>query len=193
MVEESHAGERHSDTAFVALVDNEVVSYRSTRLSDIANTRSVSALDVVRKREECIGRESDVLKSSKPFVSLFSGNGSGPLGKVVLPDTVSADILFAAVDVAIDHIVAVRTAQVGTELEVQRLGVLTQEPGIGLGTCQAGAVDTALLTGTDTNSLSVISETNRVRLGVLQGNQRYDQVDLSILGQFLILRNDIRL
>ena len=69
--------------------------------------------------------------------------------------------------------------------------MLTQEPGICLGACQAGTVDTALLTGTHTDCLTVISKANRVRLGVLQGDQGYDQVDLSIGRQFLIFSNDV--
>ena len=69
--------------------------------------------------------------------------------------------------------------------------MLTQEPGVCLGACQTSAVDTALLTGTHADCLTVISKANGVRLGVLQGDQGYDQVDLSILRQFFVFGNDV--
>ena len=48
-----------------------------------------------------------------------------------------------------------------------------------------------LLTSANTDSLSVIGKADGITLGVLQGDQGYDQVDLGILRQFLIFSNDV--
>ena len=69
--------------------------------------------------------------------------------------------------------------------------MLTQEPSIRLTTCQSDTVDTALLTGTNADSLTIHSETDRVRLCVLQSNQGNNQVNLCAFGNFLVLSNHI--
>ena len=69
--------------------------------------------------------------------------------------------------------------------------MLTEEPCISLGTCQTGAMDAALLTGTHTDSLAVHSIADGIGLGVLQGNQCHNQVNLGRFRQFLIGGNHI--
>ena len=69
--------------------------------------------------------------------------------------------------------------------------MLAQPPDISLVTCQAGAVDTALLTSTDTNSLTVLDIANRVRLRIFQCNQGDNQVALSLCGEGLVLGGDV--
>ena len=69
--------------------------------------------------------------------------------------------------------------------------MLTQEPGISLGTCQTDTVDSGLLAGADTDGLAVISEADGVGLGILQRNQRDDEVDFGIIGQFLVFGHDV--
>ena len=54
MMEQSHAGERHCDAILVASVDNIVVAYRATCLSDLFHATLVCTLDVVAEREECV-------------------------------------------------------------------------------------------------------------------------------------------
>ena len=61
----------------------------------------------------------------------------------------------------------IERAQILAERQRQGLGVLTEEPGISLAACQSYTVDTGLLAGAYTDSLSVISKANGVGLGVL--------------------------
>ena len=152
--------------------------------SDVLDTGSNAALDGVGEGEECIGAQSHSITGIQPCALLFRGQRLGALSEVILPDTLCADIFLIAVDVAVNDVVATGSTQICTERQVQSLGMLTQEPGIGLAACQSDAVDSGLLTGTDTDGLTVVSKANRVTLGVLQGDQGNDQVEL---GRFRVL------
>ena len=52
-------------------------------------------------------------------------------------------------------------------------------------------MDTALLTSTDTDSLSVLNVADRVRLGIFQCYQGYHQVALSLGSEVLSLGRDV--
>ena len=69
--------------------------------------------------------------------------------------------------------------------------MLAQPPDIGFVTSQTGAVDTALLTGTDTDSLSVLHIAYRVRLSVLQGDEGDNQVALGLCCKSLVLGGNV--
>ena len=69
--------------------------------------------------------------------------------------------------------------------------MLAQPPDVGLVACQTGTVDTALLTSTDANGLSVLNVADTVRLGVLQRDEGDNQVALSLRRESLVLRGDI--
>ena len=94
-------------------------------------------------------------------------------------------------DIHIDGVVAVGTADTIDEGQVHHFRMLAQPPDVGLVTCQTGAVDTALLTGTDTDGLTVLHVADRVRLRILQGDQGDDQVALGLRGEGLVLRRDV--
>ena len=90
-----------------------------------------------------------------------------------------------------NDIVAAGAAQVGTEGQIQGLGMLAQEPGVGLAAGKTDAVDSGLLTGAHTDGLAVKGKANGVTLGILQGDQGNDQVDLGGLGQLLVGGDDV--
>ena len=90
-------------------------------------------------------------------------------------------------DIHVDGVVAVSTTDVVDKRQVHHLRMLTQPPDVGLVTCQTGAVDTALLTGTDTDGLTVLHVADGVRLRVLQRNQGNDQVALGLRCEGLVL------
>ena len=191
MVEETHAGECHNHVVLVAFSDNEVVTDRTAGFSNILYAGSESTLDVVCEGEECVGSKSEVVEAVEPFALFFSGERSGLFGEVVLPDAVCAYIFFVAVDVAIDYIVSFRSAHGGDERKVQSLGMLAEEPCVSLGACKSGAVDSGLLTSAYTDSLTVDCIANGVGLGVLEGDESYDQVALCGFGKFLVSCYDI--
>ena len=69
--------------------------------------------------------------------------------------------------------------------------MLAQPPDIGLVTSQTGTVNAALLSGTDTDGLSVLDVANRVRLRIFQRDEGDNQVALGLRCKGLVLRGDI--
>ena len=105
VMEESHAGEGHGDTVLVALGDDQVVTDGAAGLSNILDTGSNTALDGVGEGEEGVGTQSNSITGIQPCPLLLAGQRLGTDGEVVLPDALSADILFVAVDVAVNDVV----------------------------------------------------------------------------------------
>ena len=119
MVEQTHAGEGHDDTVLVALFDDQVIADGAAGLSNVLDTGGNAALDGVSEGEESVAAQSNSITGIQPCTLFFGSQRLGAFGKVVLPDTLSTDILFIAVDVAVDDIVAAGTAQVSTEGQIQ--------------------------------------------------------------------------
>ena len=69
--------------------------------------------------------------------------------------------------------------------------MLAQVPYISLISRQAGTMDTALLSGTNTDGLPLLYITNRIRLSILQCNKCYHQITLGGFGKILIPGRDI--
>ena len=136
MVEQAHTGKGHDNVVLVALGNHQVIPDRAAGLGNIADTGSIGPLDVIRKGEERVGTQGNTPDGAQEGPLVLLRQALGLAGKVVLPDAVGANVLFIAVDVAIDDIVPIGSAQVLTEGQVQGLGVLAQEPGIRLGACQ---------------------------------------------------------
>ena len=118
VVEQSHAGKGHDDTVLIALFDDQIITDGTAGFSDVLYTGSNATLDRVSEGEERIGAQSNCIAGIQPCALFFCGQRSGLLGKVVLPDAVSADIFFIAIDVAIDDIVTTGTAQIGAEGQI---------------------------------------------------------------------------
>ena len=57
VMEKPDACKAHCNAVFVAGLDDIVISYGAAGLSDIFNTASVCALDIVTEGEECVGSE----------------------------------------------------------------------------------------------------------------------------------------
>ena len=69
--------------------------------------------------------------------------------------------------------------------------MLPQPPDICLVPSQSGAVDSGLLSSTDTDCLTILDIADRIRLGIFQGNQRNQQVMLLVFRQVLVLCYDV--
>ena len=69
--------------------------------------------------------------------------------------------------------------------------MLAQPPYIGFVASQTGAMDTALLTGTDADGLTVLHVADGVRLCVFQRDEGDDQVALGLRGKGLVLCGDV--
>ena len=191
MVEQTHAGECHGNAVLVASVDNMVIANATASLGHILDTALVSTLDVVAEGEEGIATETYIGVLSQPLLHFLLGERFGTLGEELLPFAIAQNILALGTDVDINGVVAVGTTDTGYEGEVHHLGMLTQPPDVGLIASQTGAMDTALLTGTDTDGLTVLNIADAIALCVFQCNQCDYQVTTSLLGKGLVLCGDI--
>ena len=122
----------------------------------------------------------------------LTGEGRGLLGKVFLPVAVCTNVLFVLVDVTVDDVIAVGTAERCFERQIQYLVMLTQKPSICFSTCQTCAVNTGLLSGTYTDGLSVNGIANRVGLRIFESDERDDEITHSTFGEIFVFGYDIR-
>ena len=123
MVEQAHAGESHGDAVLVAFLDDEVIADGAAGLGNVADAGGIGPLDVVGEGEEGIRAQGHAPDLGQEFPLVLLGQAIGLPGEVVLPDTLGADILFIAVDVAVNDVVAVGAAQIFPEGQGQRLGL----------------------------------------------------------------------
>ena len=168
-----------------------VVAHAATCLCHILHTALVGTLYVVAEGEEGIAAQTHAGVLCQPLLHLLLGERFGALGEELLPFAVAQNVLALGTDVDVNGIVAVGTTYAGHKGKVHHLGVLAQPPDVGLVACQASAVDTALLAGTDADGLSVLHVAHTVALGVLQGNEGDYQVAACLIGEGLVLRGDI--
>ena len=121
VMEQTHAGECHSNAVFVAAFDDEVVTNGTAGLCDIINAALLCAFDVIGEGEECVGTEYDTGDGCEICICFFLGEGFGASGKVVLPYAFCANVFFVLVDVTVDDVIAVCSAEGGKERKVQNL------------------------------------------------------------------------
>ena len=69
--------------------------------------------------------------------------------------------------------------------------MLAEVPVVRLVPCQTGAVDAALLAGAHPDSLPVLHIAHGVGLGVFEGDEGHDHIDLGLLGQVLVLGDQV--
>ena len=180
VVEETHMGECHGDAILVAGVDDMVVADATASLCDKLYTAAVGTLDVVAEGEESIRSQGHARVLGDPCLALLAGQRFGLFGKELLPCAVAEDVLGLVADIEVDAVVAVCTANLLLEWQIHDLRVLAQPPFVSLASCQSGAVDAALLTGSDTDGLSVLDVADRVALRIFQRDESDDQVALSL-------------
>ena len=111
VVEQSHTGEGHCNASLVTLFDNKIVTNGTAGLCDISNTALFGALDVIAEGEEGIRAEGDAVDRVEVGALLLTREGSGLLGEVLLPVAVSANVLFVLVDVTVDNVISVGSAE----------------------------------------------------------------------------------
>ena len=190
MMEKAHACEGHGDTVLVASFNHIIVADRTTSLSDILYTALVGALDIVAKGEEGIATQSHLHVLCEPGFLFVFRQRLGLFLEELLPGTLAQYIVVILRDIHIDGVIAIGTTNLVDERQVHHFRMLAQPPDIGLVTSQTGTVNTALLTSTDTNGLTILYVAYRVTLGVLQGDEGDNQVALCLWGESLVLCGD---
>lgn len=83
------------------------------------------------------------------------GSALPVFGEELLPDTVGQNVFVVIADIYVDCIIAVGTTDLFDPGQVHYFRMLAEIPDVGFVSGQTGTMDTTLLTGTDTDSLSV--------------------------------------
>ena len=111
--------------------------------------------NIITKGEESIATQGYAVELGNPGFLFFPRERFRFFGEQILPDTVGQDVFIVVRDVDVDGVIAVRTADIVTERQVQNFRILTEPPDIGFVTSQARAVDAGLLTSTDADGHAV--------------------------------------
>ena len=191
VVEQSHVSEGHGHIVFVAGLDDIVVTDAAAGLCDVLHATLVGALDVVAEGEESVGAQTYVGVLGNPFFLLSTGEDSRLLGEELLPCAFAQYIVVLFAEVDVDGVVAVGTADTRFERKVENLRALAQPPLIGLVAGETCAVDAALLTGSDADSLSVLDIADAVALCIFQCDEGNLQVADRLRSEVLVLRRNL--
>ena len=89
-------------------------------------------------------------------------------------------------NINIDGIVTDGTADVINKLQTHDLRMLSEPPDISLVSCKSCAVDPGLLSGADTNALTVLYVADGVALSVLESDEGDEKIFLLVIRNILV-------
>ena len=124
-MEESHAGEGHRHSVFITAGNNNIVTNGATGLCNVGNAALLCTLDIVIEGEESVGAEGNTRNGVKIGSLFCDSEGFGLNSEIFLPVSVFANVFFVLVDISVDDIVTVGTAESVFERKIQDLVVLT--------------------------------------------------------------------
>ena len=184
-------GKGHSYIVLIGSFDNIVIADRAAGLSNIGYAALVGTLYIVAKWEEGIGAKGYAGNPLEIFLLFLTGQWLRLLSEDTLPVLGLQEILPLLRNIYINGIVTIRATNLSLEWQGKNLWMLAEMPYISLASCQAGAVYTGLLAGTDADGLAVLGIAYGVGLGVLQGNQGNEKIPLGSLINNLVLGRNI--
>lgn len=159
---------------------------------NVLDTGAHGAVDIVVKGEEGVRGQSDIAELANPLGTLLGGQRSGHLGKLALVEllfgTRGGDLVG---DEKVNGVGLVGALGALGPLEGEHAGVLAQPPVVGLVTGKTGAVDTRLLASAETDNHTVLGVADGVGLCVLESNGGHGQVNEGLLGNVLVLRDNL--
>lgn len=186
MVEEARSDEGHSHVVLVAGSDNTVVTYATAGLGYIFHAALFGTLDIVAEGEEGVRTEGHAAMACNPFFLFFATERFGTFGEELLPNAFGEHVVVVFRDIDINRIIAIRTAYAFHPGEIHYFRMLAQPPDIRFVAGETGAVDAALLSGTDTDSLAVLGVAYGVALRIFKRNECNFQVALRFFGERLV-------
>lgn len=133
---------------------------------------------------ESITGNADILELLHPSLTLLSSEGSGDLLEDSLESlTLGAVLRELAANEQVDGVTLVGSLGSLLPLDSKNTLVEAHPPVVGLVTGKSGAVDSRLLSSTETNNLSVVGVAYRVALSVLESDGSDSKIASSALGE----------
>lgn len=155
---------------------------------DVGRPASLGSVDVVREGEEGIARAHDTLELLGVLLLLLGGERLRDSLKERLPlsplSSLGGERL--AGDEEVDRVGLVGSLGTLLERQGEDSRVVTEPPVVGLVTGETGAVNSGLLSGSETDDGAVESVADRVGLGVLEREGGDDQVGDGRLGELWV-------
>ena len=133
-------------------------------------------MHVIREGEESITRTRSLVQLLPPLLPLFLTQRFGETFEKTLPVRLLRPLKDLAADVEVNGIRLIRTLDAFFEGEGEDLWVMPEPPQVGFGPRQTSAVDTRLLSGSNSNDRPTVCVRDAVRLRVLEGECGNDQV-----------------
>ena len=72
VMEQTDTSKCHYHVVFITAFDHQIIADRSARLCNVGNTALMRALNVICKREECIGSQCNICQLIQPCTFFFS-------------------------------------------------------------------------------------------------------------------------
>ena len=143
-----------------------------------------NAEDIVNEGEESVAGNADILELLHPSLTLLGSEGSGDLLEDTLESlTLRAVLRELTADEKVDGVALVGALGALLPLDAKNALVEAHPPVVGLVTGKSGAVNSGLLSSTETNNLSVVGVANRVALSVLESDGGDGKIAGSALGE----------
>lgn len=180
-MEQSQRGVRKHHSMLVCCPDTLLIHDTSARGGQVFHTTLPRPMHVIGEREEGIARARSLVQLPPPLLPLFLAQRFRHTFEETLPACLLRPLEDLAADVEVNGIRLVCTLDTLFEGKRKNFRVVPEPPQVGLGPCQTGAMDTRLLTSSDTDDRSAVCVGNAIRLGVLQGKCGDDQVPHGVL------------
>ena len=127
MMEQPHARKGHDHSVPISGLDDVVIPNGAPRLHNVLHPAALCPLHIVAKGDERVGAAGDAAQPGHPGLLFLRAQRRGPLPKDPLPGAVCQQPgALLPVQIAVNGVVAVRTADILPEGEGQHLGVLPQ-------------------------------------------------------------------
>ena len=181
MVEQTQRRVSENDLVLVRGLDTLFIHHTPARRSEVPHPAPSRPMHVIREREERIAAARDTIKLPRMLLALLRAQRRRHLLEERLPLRALRALERLARDEEVDRVRLLGALDALLEREREHARVVAEPPEVGLGACEARAVDAGLLASADANDSAAVGVRDAVRLGVLQRERGDDEVRQRLL------------
>lgn len=152
------------------------VHYTATGCSEILDPTPERTMNIVGEWEERVARARDAAQLLCVRRLLFLGEGLRNAVEQTLPLLLLSAFEYLSTNEEVDPVCLLGTLDALLERKSKYSRMVAEPPEVRFVSCEARAVDTRLLAGTDTDDSTTIGVGNTVGLSVLQGKSGDDKI-----------------
>merc|ERR1719198_872495 len=163
VMEQPEPSKGHRHPVGVAGLDDLFVCHGATSLRNILNTQLGAMINRIAEREEGIGGNGDPIQALEKFGLFLNSQWLWRRGKILRP-LLQLDGVHIALDVSDPGVDAILSLHTIDERQSHNLRMESEPPSRYFSACELHAVDTTLLSSTNTYHHPALGIANRVRL-----------------------------